>query len=155
TLTVSYNGNTSLPAPIQVVASAVGINIYNVNTGVATDALSGALLTFTNSGSPGQIITLWTTGLGADPNDSDTTFTTTPSSINTPLRIYIGGVQAAISYQGASGFPGVNQINVTIPQTVPSGCWVSLVAVTGNVVSNSATLPINNGGGACVDALTG
>jgi uncharacterized protein (TIGR03437 family) len=155
TLTVTYKDVTSAPAPIQVVPSALGINTYDVNTGVATDAVTGALLTYANSGAPGQTIVLWTTGLGADPADSDTIFTSTPHSVNTPLQIYIGGVVAKILYQGGSGYPGVNQINVTIPQSIPTGCWVPLAAVTSNVISNVVTLPINNGGGACVDAQTG
>src|SRR5205823_5327077 len=58
-------------------------------------------------------------------------------------------------YQGASAYPGVNQINLTIPPTVPTGCWVPLVAVTGTVISNTVTFPINKGGGACVDAPSG
>jgi len=86
TLTVTYDGANSNAASIQVVASAVGINHFNqipiplgvfnpnVDIGVATDAITGSLLTFTNSGVPGEIITLWATGLGADPADSDTTF---------------------------------------------------------------------------------
>src|SRR5262252_3480747 len=49
TLTVTYKGNTSAPAPVQVVPTALGINTYGVNTGVATDALTGALVTTTNS----------------------------------------------------------------------------------------------------------
>ncbi len=130
TLTVNYRGTNSAPAPIQVVASAVGINQYdqipipsgvlntNVDLGVATDAVTGNLLSFTNSGTPGEIITLWTTGLGADPADSDTTYASTPHSVNTPLQIYIGGVLATILYQGSAGYPGVNQINLTIPDSV-------------------------------------
>jgi uncharacterized protein (TIGR03437 family) len=155
TLTVTYKGAVSNSAPIQVVPSALGINTYNINTGVATNAATGALLTYTNSGLPGETIVLWATGLGADPADSDTTITLTPNSVNTPLQIYIGGVPATILYQGASGYPGVNQINLTIPSTVPNGCWVSLAAVAGNVVSNIVTLPINNGGGVCTDAVSG
>lgn len=85
-LTVTYRGNTSAPAPIQVVASSVGINSYGVNTGIATDAV-GAVITLNNSASPGQTITLWTTGLGADPADSDTPYTLTPHSVNTPLQV--------------------------------------------------------------------
>ena len=130
TLTVNYRGTNSAPAPIQVVASAVGINEYNqipiplgvlntnIDLGVATDAVTGALLSFTNSGTPGEIIVLWTTGLGADPADSDTTYTSTPHSVNTPLQIYVGGVLATILYQGSAGYPGVNQINLTIPASV-------------------------------------
>ncbi len=155
TLTVTYRGVTSAPAPVQVVPSALGINYYNSNTGVATDAVTGAVLTVTNSGTPGQNIVLWATGLGADPADSDTTFTTTPHAVNVPLQIYIGGVAAAVLYQGASGYPGVNQINVTIPASAPTGCAVALVAVTGSVASNSVTLPIKSGGGACVESVTG
>ncbi len=161
-LTVNYRGANSAPAPIQVVASAIGINEYNqipiplgvlntnVDLGVATDAVTGALFSFTNSASPGQIIVLWTTGLGADPADSDTTFASTPHSVNTPLQIYIGGVLANILYQGSAGYPGVNQINLTIPASVTPDCQVPLVAVTGKVISNVVVLPIHQGGGTCV-----
>jgi uncharacterized protein (TIGR03437 family) len=155
TLTVTYKGVASNAAPIEVVPSALGINTYYANTGVATDGRTGALITYTNSGTPGQTIVLWTTGLGADPADSDTIYTTTPHAVATPLQIYIGGVLATIRYQGASGYPGVNQINVVIPDSVPEGCWIALAAVAGGVVSNIATLPITRGGGACTDVVTG
>jgi hypothetical protein len=49
----------------------------------------------------------------------------------------------------------VNQINVTVPDSVPKGCFVPVAAVTGNVLSNIVTLPINDGGGTCADLLTG
>jgi uncharacterized protein (TIGR03437 family) len=155
TVTVTYIGATSAPAPIQVVLSAVGFNTYNAGTAVATDGATGALLTLTNSGSPGEVIVLWSTGLGADPADSDTTFASSPHAVNTPLQIYIGGGQATILYQGSAGYPGVNQINVIIPLSVQTGCWVTLAAVGGNLLSNTATLPINNGGGVCVDTVSG
>ncbi|HWB83498.1 MAG TPA: hypothetical protein VG675_05130 [Bryobacteraceae bacterium] len=154
-LTVSYKGATSAPATIQVVPSAVGINFYYTNSGVATDAISYALLTYNASGFPGEIVTIWATGLGADPNDSDTTYTSTPNRVNTPLQVYIGGQAATIIYQGASTYPGVNQINVIIPDAAPEGCWVPLIAVTGGVISNAVTLPIKKGGGGCVDSLSG
>ncbi len=114
-----------------------------------------ALLTYTNSGTPGENIVLWTTGLGADPADSDVSYSTTPHAVNTPLQIYVGGIPATILYQGSAGYPGVNQINMTIPASAPNGCWISLAAVSGGVLSNIATLPINSSGGACVDAVDG
>jgi uncharacterized protein (TIGR03437 family) len=165
TLTVNYRGTNSAPAPIQVVASAVGINEYNqipiplgvlntnIDLGVATDAFTGALFSFTNSATPGEIITLWTIGLGADPADSDTTYTSTPHSVNTPLQIYVGGVLATILYQGSAGYPGVNQINLTIPASA-TGCNVPVAAVTGKVISNVVVLPVHQGGGTCVDEGT-
>jgi len=163
TLTVTHNGATSEEAEIPVVASAVGFNHFNqipiplgvsnvnVDIGVATDNSTGALLTFTNSGTPGEIIVLWATGLGADPADSDTEFSSGPHAVNTPLEIYIGGVRATIYYQGSAGYPGVNQINVAIPVSAVIGCYVPLVAVTGTVISNVVMLPIHPGGGACVE----
>ncbi len=155
TLTVTYRGATSAPAQIKVVASAPGINTYYTNSGVATDASTGALLTFTNAASPGETIVLWTTGLGADPADSDTIFSSSPHSVDVPVQVYIGAVAANVLYHGSAGYPGVNQINLTIPDSAPSGCWVSVVVVAGGVLSNAATLPIHAGGGLCVDQQTG
>jgi uncharacterized protein (TIGR03437 family) len=152
-VTVSYNGVISAAAPILVVASAVGFNEYNGNFGVATD-LTGTLLTHTNSGFPGETIIIWATGLGADPADSDTTYTLTPHAINT-AQVYFGGVHVTPIYQGASTYPGVDVIILTIPQPVLTGCYVPLAAVTGNVVSNIVTLPIHAGGGTCSDPQLG
>jgi uncharacterized protein (TIGR03437 family) len=153
TLVVTYNGSASTPAPIQVLASAVGINFYNTNSAVATDS-GYNLLTNTNSAAPGQSIVLWATGLGADPGDSDTVYSTAPHAVNTPLQIYFGGVLGTIAYQGSAGYPGVNQINVTIPASAPTGCAVTVAAVTGPIVSNTAALPIASGGGTCLDQTT-
>jgi uncharacterized protein (TIGR03437 family) len=155
TITVTYKGVASNAAPIRVVAAALGIDTYNTNSAVATDAVSYAILSYTNSGTPGENIVLWTSGLGADRGDSDNTFSSTPHAVDTPLQIYIGGKPANILYQGSAGYPGVDQINITIPTSVPNGCWITLAAVSGGVLSNIATLPINSGGGACVDPVNG
>ncbi|HEX5227912.1 MAG TPA: hypothetical protein VFW44_09390 [Bryobacteraceae bacterium] len=153
TITAEYNNATSAAFPIQVVAHAPGINTYYVNTAVATDG--ARLLTFTDSATPGETITLWTTGLGADPADSDTVYTATPHSVNAPVQVYIGGIAANVLYHGSAGYPGVTQVNVTIPSSVPNGCWISIAVVAGSAVGNVATLPVHAGGGACVDELTG
>lgn len=167
TLTVNYKGTDSAPAPIQVVASAVGINQFNqipiplgvlntnVDVGVATDNLTGAVLTFTNSGQPGQTIVVWTTGLGADPADSDNAYIATPHAIKTPMQVYLGGVLLDVLYQGSSTYPGVDVIIFTIPASVTPDCQVPLVAVTGNIISNVVVLPIHPGGGTCTKQLTG
>ena len=154
TITVTYNSTPSATFPIQVVSTALGLDTYygtGTGLGVATDPVSGALYSYASSATPGKAIVLWGSGLGADTADSDTVFTTTPHAVNVPLQIYIGGVQATILYQGSSGYPGVNQINVTIPSSVQPGCGVSVIAVSGNVVSNSVSLPLNPSGGPCTD----
>ena len=98
TLTVTYKGVASNAFAIQVVPAALGINVYQGNTSVATDAVHRSPLTYSNSGTPGQILTLWTTGLGANPNNSDTTYTTTPQPVNTPLQIYISEASPSPSF---------------------------------------------------------
>jgi hypothetical protein len=121
---------------------------------VATNATTGALYNYTNSIAPGTTIVLWGSGAGAT-GDSDIVFTTSPHAASSLPTIYIGGVQANVLYAGSAGYPGVNQINVTVPASVPTGCGVSVVAVNGSIVSNTITLPINVGGGVCNDPLTG
>ena len=93
--------------------AALGLDTLNGSgggPGTIEDASTYAVFTSTNSARPGENIVLWGSGLGADTADSDTTYTATPHSVNTPLEIYIGGVQANILYHGASGYPGLTQI---------------------------------------------
>jgi len=154
-LTVTYNGTTSTPFQIHIVSSAVGINRYDGNVGVATDAITGALISFTKPAKPGEILTLWTTGLGSDPSDSDTILSSSPHRIDVPLHIYIGPVEATVLYAGSAGYPGVNQINLTIPKNAQVGCYVTLAAVVGTLMDDVVTLPISKDGGPCVDPSTG
>lgn len=160
TLTVTYNNVTSAAATMQVVQSALGLDTLSgqpTGTGVATDPLSasGAIFNYTTSAKPGQIVTLWGSGLGADPQDSDTVFTTSPHAVNVPLTVYVGGIPASIQYAGSSGYPGLVQINVFIPADVTPGCGVPIVGVVGSIPSNTVTLPVAPDGGVCTDAVHG
>jgi uncharacterized protein (TIGR03437 family) len=156
TLTVTYN-NQSANANIQVVATAFGFDIYN-GAAVATDAVSGALITYTNSAQPGQTLLFWGTGVGADPNHSDTVGGAN-DNINVPVTFYVGGVQAKVVFTGALFYPGVQGFGVTIPDGVPAGCFVPVVAVTGSgasqAVSSIPTIPVMPSGGTCTDSLFG
>jgi uncharacterized protein (TIGR03437 family) len=156
TLTVTYN-NTSVMSPITVVPSAFGIDVYDGNYAVAQDSVTGAIITPTNSAKPGQTITLWGTGLGADPGDSDTNYSNSPQKINTQVQVYIGSVQVpSIAYAGSLGYPGVNGVIFTVPSGIANECFNSIAVVTGgNVVSNIPVLSFNSTGGVCHDDYTG
>ena len=157
TITVTFNGQNG-SAPINVVQSALGFDtLYGSGTGlaVATNNATGAVFNYTTSAAPGQTIVLWSSGLGADTADSDTTFTSSPHAVSVPLTVYVGGIQAAVVYAGSSGYPGLNQVNVTIPAGVSPGCGVSVVAVGASNVSNTVTIPVNPGGGVCADPVLG
>ena len=155
TITVTYNGTASAAAPIQVVASALGLDtLYGAGTGsgVATDA-NGNVFGLTKSAMPGQEIVLWGSGVGADTSNDDRTFPQNTNNLtNVPMQVYIGGISANVLYRGRSQYPGVDQINVAIPANVPTGCYVSVVAQSGPIVSNAVTLPVNSSGGPCSDA---
>jgi uncharacterized protein (TIGR03437 family) len=161
-LTVAYNGNISNQFQLQVVASAPGLASYSYyGTGggliTATDPVSGGLIHYTNAAPRGKTIVLWGTGLGSDPQDSDAVFATTPNPVNqSSVQIYFGGVAGMILYAGSSGYPGLNQINVTVPPNAPTGCSVPVVAAVGGVASNFLTIPIvTSAGNKCTDAAYG
>ncbi len=148
TVTVTYNGQTSPPYAIQIAASSPGFASYygtGQGLGIATDPVTGAFFGYGNPIPPGSSVVLWGSGLGADPA-RDTIYTPGAFAINNLAQIYVGGVPAVIQYQGASGYPGVNQINIQIPQNVPTGCLVPVEGVTAlGVPTNTIVLPIANG----------
>jgi uncharacterized protein (TIGR03437 family) len=162
TITVSYKNETSNAFQFQVVPHALGLDTYfGTGTGLvtATNTTTGALYDFTNSAKPGETIILWGSGLGADTSDSDTEFTTTPHAVNTPLQIYFGGVPGTILYAGSSGYPGLDQIDVTVPANAPPSCSTGVVALAGTgasrTVSNFGSLAISPSGGECNDSIFG
>jgi uncharacterized protein (TIGR03437 family) len=156
TITVTFNGTPSTSFAITVIQSALGLDSTagtGSGLGVVTDAVTGSLFSYTQSAKPGQTVVLWGSGLGANTADSDLVATATPHAVNVPLTIYIGGIPAQILYQGGSGYPGVNQLNVTIPTSVVAGCSVPIIAVSGTYTSNSVTVPIDPAGGVCGDSF--
>ena len=156
TLTVTYKGATSSPFTIQVVPAALGLGTYGSNQVIATNASTGALFGYTGSAAPGQTIVIWGSGLGADTGDSDTVFSSAPKAVNqSATQIYFGSVAGTVLYAGSSGYPGVNQINVTIPSNAPTGCSVSVAGTVNGFVSNFGTLAIAAGGGVCSDSVFG
>ena len=156
-VTVTVSGTPSPAFQFQVVAAGPGLDTYwGTGGGMinATDNKTGATIDYTHSAFPGQTIVLWGSGLGADTADSDTTFTSSPHAINqSSTQVYIGDVAATVLYAGASGYPGLDQIDVTIPANVSAGCRVSVVAVVAGVSSNFLLMPINPGGGVCNDPI--
>jgi hypothetical protein len=102
---------------------------------------------------------VWGSGLGAHPADSDTTKSTTPQAISTPVQVWMGGVQATnVAYSGASVYPGVHIVVFTMPPGVPDGCFNPIAILTGSgipVLSNMPIVPVMSSGGICKDVYTG
>ncbi len=158
TLTVDVNGQM-VSSPITVVASQFGLlNLNGQGSGpAAAEHLDYSFLTPNNAANPGETIILWGSGLGAS-SGSDTDLVPsggTPGTLTgtTPVQVWIGGQQGQVVYAGRSTFPGLDQVNVTLPDNVATGCFVSVYVSVDTGISNVATIPIAPAGGrTCSDA---
>ncbi len=156
TLTVTYNG-ASGSTPIKVVASNVGLSTITGSSAAVVTFPNYSLVDSTHSAKPGDAVVLWGTGLGAANSDANIA---TNGDLKTNITVWIGGIAAPLQYRGRSGGPGLDQINVVIPDGVAPGCTVSLVVQTGGaqstLLSNTTSIPVMPNGGACADpVLTG
>jgi uncharacterized protein (TIGR03437 family) len=139
---VSDNFNFSiLPAAPAVFRTGIA----GPDTGIATitRADNGMLITPTNPVHPGDSIVIWSTGLGHTspaidagmPSPSDPL----PSAVIHPT-VTLGGVGLDILYAGLTpGSVGLNQINATVPKSVPQGLSIPLVISSGG---SSTTLNV-------------
>jgi len=157
TMTVSYGGQTSAGFPITLVGHAFGFDYYGGGLAAVTDNSTGALITTTNSARPGETVVFWGAGDGADTNNTDLSPPTHYDNLSGITALYFGSVQVPIVYQGRSPYQGVDQMDVTIPSNAPTGCAISVSAVSGSgssaVSSNFVSMPIATSGGTCTDPL--
>src|ERR1043166_3913667 len=102
TLVVTYNGLASVTAPIVVVASNIGVftlNTTGAGDAVATLPATNTVVSPSNAPNPGEIVTLWATGLGpATGDESQPAQQADLTSI--PLRVFIGGQPANVLFRG-------------------------------------------------------
>jgi uncharacterized protein (TIGR03437 family) len=151
TITVTYNGQTSAAAPINVVGGSFAwytATSQGFGPGAFTD-LKYQYLTPTHAANPGDTVIGWGTGLG--PVSGNEAAGGLPGALKVAgLSMWVGGQPVTPMYTGRADFPGEDQINFQIPQGV-SGCAVPVILQIGTVVSNTATMPIAASGGACSD----
>ncbi len=158
TYTVTYNGQTSAPAAIQVVGSAFGI--YSVNEqgsgqAIATD-VNYQLNTIIHVFHPGDYVILWGTGLGAI-NGSDAILP--PVGNVGAVTVYVGNAAASnVNYHGRSPyFAGLDQVSFQIPAGV-TGCAVPVAVQTGSDlgnIGNIETIAVSASGQTCSDSVMG
>lgn len=156
TLTLTYNGSASDPAPIHVVANSFGI--FTVNQGGSGEAVvtvpntnPAVPVSLLKPTSPGQIMTLWGTGLGAVSGDESEPATGGDMSHSLGVKLYVGNQPATVLYAGRSpGSVGLDQINFTVPASV-SGCFVPVAVQVKGVISNFPSIAVSPDGSTCSD----
>jgi uncharacterized protein (TIGR03437 family) len=160
-VTVTYNGVPSSPKNVTVAARSFGIatansagnetaqaTIGNVNGGLSLTRFTSGSVAFggytwtLGPAHPGDTLVLWGTGGGADPaNDTGGTSGDQTSAGN--FIVNVGGAAITPVYAGAaSGYPGLWQINFTLPATVSTDCFVPVQVSAGGNLGNSVTIPI-------------
>jgi hypothetical protein len=149
-----FNGGKSNMAPVRITANAFGIFTAlgtGSGPGVLQNFIAQANQPYNQPGipaQPGQVITLWGTGLGAVASD-----TVAPTAGNLPVQteVFVGGVSAAVAYNGRTPCcAGIDQVVFTVPANAPHGCWVPVyVRLGGTLVSNVVTMAIEPAGVAC------
>ena len=158
---VTYNGVRSNPAPVNIVPSSFGIfaaNSAGSGPGIAQNFNSAAdqpVNSLIATAKPGQVITLWGTGLG--PANGPDNVAPTAGDLPIPVEVYIGGKLARRLYSGRTPCcSSIDQISVYVPDDAPRGCYVPVqVRTNGAVTSNTVTIAIDNAGQPCTDSGSG
>jgi len=153
---LTYNGHTGQAGAFRVMRSAPGVLAQNqAGSGLAlaqnfNSAADQPLNTLSRPARPGQVVTLWATGLGPVADNESTV--PVPRDLNINLQVWVGGKPATVRYKGRSGCcAGVDQIALEIPAGV-SGCYVPVVVQVDNAVSNFTTIAVAGAdGGGCLD----
>jgi len=173
-VTVSYSGISSAPENVTVVARDFGIatsnsagngtaqaTIGNVNGGLSLTRFTSGSTTFggytwtLTPAHPGDTLVLWGTGGGADPaNDAGGTSGDQTAAGN--FQVTVDGRQITPLYAGASsGYPGLWQINFTLPADMAPDCFAQVQVSAGGNLSNVVNVPIAAAGqAACSDPST-
>jgi uncharacterized protein (TIGR03437 family) len=154
-LAVTYQGRTSESGAFRVLRSAPGLlTLSETGSGPALAENFNSTADqprngFTHAARPGQVVTLWGTGLG--PITGDDAATPVPQDLNVNVQVIVGGKAAVVRYKGRSACcAGIDQIQIEIPRGV-EGCYVPVVARVGDVVSNFASISIASTGDVCTD----
>jgi len=150
-LRVSFDGQAGNFTPIEIVESSVGL--FSVNSGGFGP---GVLQNFVSQESqpvnsalaaarPGQVVTLWATGLGPGLNADN--LAPQPGDLPFDVEIWVGAARVTRKlYSGRSPCcAGVDQIVFEIPADAPQGCYAPVhVRTAGRTVSNSVTIAISD-----------
>jgi uncharacterized protein (TIGR03437 family) len=145
---IPVNPHVLVWAPAQA-AGGYGIILNAVDNTLSLPATDTGLGYTPRPSQPGDVITIYCTGLGQTTPLAQTGQPATSNPIlNTgPVTVTFGSGSSQVSVQSSfSGLTptlvGLYQVNVTIPANVPTGTSVPVSITLGTVTSNVANIPI-------------
>jgi uncharacterized protein (TIGR03437 family) len=139
-------GTAVVNVPVAAAAPAIfTLNSLGSGAGAVEHALTGQLVTDANPASPGEVVAVYCTGLGAvSPAVADGAAAPLPPA-QTVLAAgaFYDGAPAQVIYAGpAPGFAGLYQVNVQIPLLDVNPGPQTLMISTGGAVSNTVTIAV-------------
>ena len=147
-IVVSANGVFTAPQTYLVAPALPGIFI-NPSPAVRRFVAGqpSQLVTPENPAHIGDILEIFATGLGAtDPPVESGAAGPSFSTVLNPVSVEIGGLGVPVLYQGlAPGFVALYQVNVIVPEGIPTGDAVQIRLIQNGVISNPedpATIPV-------------
>lgn len=153
---VTVNGVASAPKPVSILTAAPGVFSIPAGAGYAVlitsdgkiaapTSASGSIGFPTRPIARGEGAFFYAAGLGplSPPlKEGSVDLTALHNAASLPV-VLVGGITAPVAFAGAAPqFPGVYQINITIPQTAPTGDNVTLQvrSADGSVTSSTAVV---------------
>jgi uncharacterized protein (TIGR03437 family) len=148
TIVVNNGGVNSNTVTVPVAATAPGV--YTVpSLGVGPGAILHAdysLVSDANPATAGETVLIYLTGMGvtspAVADGTAGTVTTLYKAVSS-VNVFVGGQAGTIAFNGlAPGFPGLYQINVTLPNPLPGTGRLPLAIATGNAYHDQVDIPV-------------
>jgi uncharacterized protein (TIGR03437 family) len=137
TIVVANGTASSNTVTVPVAATSPGIfSLDQSGTGSgAIEHANGSVVNAANPANPGETVVVYLAGMGAvNPAIADgTASTSNPLNRSVLPMVYIADQQANVLFSGlAPGFPGLYQLNVTIPMTISSAGNYPIGILTNN-----------------------
>jgi len=141
----SQNGSANT-VPVTDVAPGIYTNGFGGLGGIVAVNQNGTTNTVLTPAQKGNYITIYASGLGAvSPaiKEGAVPPVSPLSTVSGTVTADIGGVPATILYAGlAPGYPGLYQINLTVPANAPSGTTLLVLYVNGKPSQPGTTIQI-------------
>ena len=145
---VVNNGTNSNTVTVPLAATAPGV-FTSDQSGSGSGAMRHAdfsLVNAANPAAPGETILVYLTGLGAvNPTVADGTAGNINTLYNaaTDVQVTVAGTPAAVAFKGlAPGFPGLYQLNVTLPAPFRFSGAVPLAVQAGSAFHDQVDIPM-------------
>jgi uncharacterized protein (TIGR03437 family) len=141
---VSIGETSGQLSTVQLAATSPAVYVDRNNNAAALDE-NFAVISAANPARRGHVVQLFVNGLGAVDNQPQTGDPPQPVPLArtqaTPT-VTVGGVSATVQFSGlAPGFPGLDQVNFVVPDTLPAGTQ-QVVLTIGGVTAAAVNLAI-------------